>query len=241
MPSSRSSTTPWPRPGKSALRHTPQPVPAMLPLSLRHSRSSSGLHSFPPPRFIAQIESVFRQWHLDGESYVTKVRLNCNATRLLCAWIDSHTHTHTHTQLSQTVSVLWVQPKPTSATPTLNSALREAFNYEGQSYQLIYHFAPPEEKRDSDKMRRSAEGRRRSCTFISLARFLWCRVLNHTNAIQLCPSEGRREGGGVADLVSRRDEGDDELLLRLSLPRSPPTAMVRSYSHSSPARTDTTQ
>lgn len=79
----------------------------------------------PWEKFIAQIESVFRQWHLDGESYVTK-------------------------------------PKPTSATPTLNNALREAFNYEGQSYQLIYHFTPPEEKRDSDKMRRSAEGRRRS-------------------------------------------------------------------------------
>lgn len=78
--------------------------------------------------------------------------------------LDQHTHTHT-----QTLKLfLFLQPKPTSATPTLNNALREAFNYEGQSYQLIYHFTPPEEKRDSDKMRRSAEGRRRSCTFTSL-------------------------------------------------------------------------
>lgn len=53
------------------------PVPAPLTLFI-----GSALF---PPRFIAQIESVFRQWHLDGESYVTKVRLNCNVTRLLCA------------------------------------------------------------------------------------------------------------------------------------------------------------
>jgi hypothetical protein len=35
--------SPW---EKCVAPHTPQPVPAMLPLSLRHSRSSSGLHSF---------------------------------------------------------------------------------------------------------------------------------------------------------------------------------------------------
>jgi hypothetical protein len=113
--------------------------------------------------------------------------------------------------------VSYRQPKPTpTLKSTLNNALREAFNYEGSSYQLIYHFTPADDKREGDKMRRSTEGRRRSSK-TPYQRTTFSLRTTHCADVTcwwFCPStsERRGEGGSVARLVPRRDEGDDELL-----------------------------